>query len=344
MEKLLNAEIEELKKSSFSKPIKTLYIGGGSPASIGSPILCGFLSRIVEMTGKPEEFTVEINPSDADKDLFVNLKKTGVNRISIGAQSFILEELDFLGRQYKVEKIEQTINDCKSAGFKIIGLDLIFAVPQSNIESWKLTLKKAIDCDVQHISTYSLSFEENTPLERKKSAGKMKPVDEEIDRKMYEITIEELAKAGFEHYEISNFAKPGFKCRHNLAYWKNDFYIGIGPAAASYIGSYRIENINDIEKYVECIEQNKDSEAEKTGIGAEEKAVQTAVLGLRLIEGIDLTEYQEKTGFDIYKLFGKSIEKNLKLNLLQLKDNRLSLTEKAMPIADGVLSDFALPD
>jgi oxygen-independent coproporphyrinogen-3 oxidase len=344
VKKVLNAEITELKKSSFSKPAQTLYIGGGSPASVGTNSLCEFLSRAVELTGRTDEFTVEINPADADENLLVNLKKIGVNRISIGAQSFIQSELDFLGRKYSVEKIDQTIKNAKQAGFNNIGLDLIFAIPGSNLPNWQQTLKRAIQADVQHISAYSLSFEKNTPLEKTKSAGKVKAVDEEADRKMYETVIEELAKAGFEHYEISNFAKPAFKCRHNLTYWKNDFYLGIGPAAASYIGDGRIENISDIEKYVECIENNKDIAAEKIKINEAEKASQTAVLGLRLTEGINLEEYKQKTGFDIYKFFGKSIEKNLNLKLLQLKDNRLSLTKQAMPIADSVLCDFAEPD
>jgi len=367
VKRVLNAEIAELKKAAFQKPVQTLYIGGGSPASVGINSLCEFLSKVVELTGKADEFTVEINPADADENLLVNLKNIGVNRISIGAQSFIQSELDFLGRKYSVEKIWQTIKNAKQAGFKNIGIDLIFAIPNSTLQNWRQTLKRAIQSDIQHISAYSLSFEKNTPLEKTKSAGKVKAVDEETDREMYETVIEELAKAGFEHYEISNFAKPGFKCRHNLTYWKNNFYLGIGPAAASFSGDYRIENISDIDKYVGyipletkqpsvpsgykdllsltgCIENNKDVAAERIKISPLEKASQTAVLNLRLIEGIDLKEYQQKTGFDIYKFFGKSIEKNLNLKLLQLKDNRLSLTKQAMPIADSVLCDFSEPD
>jgi oxygen-independent coproporphyrinogen-3 oxidase len=181
-------------------------------------------------------------------------------------------------------------------------------------------------------------------LEKIKSAGELKTVNEELDRKMYEAAIQTLADANFQHYEISNFAKPGFECKHNLTYWKNDFYIGIGPAAASYIGDYRIENISDIDKYVESIEHNKNTTIEKIKINALEKASQTAVLGLRLIKGINLTEYKQMTGFDIFELFKDSIEKNLKLNLLQLKDDCLSLTKNALPIADSVLCDFAQPD
>jgi oxygen-independent coproporphyrinogen-3 oxidase len=344
IKKVLNAEISELKKTPFNKPVSTLYIGGGSPACVGADLLCKFLSEVVKLVGRAGEFTLEINPADADENLLVNLKTVGVNRISIGAQSFIQNELDFLGRNYSVEKIEETIKEAKEAGFKNIGLDLIFAVPGSNLKNWRQTLKRAIQANVQHISAYSLTFEKNTPLEKTKSSGKIKAVDEELDRKMYETTIEDLANGSFEHYEISNFAKSGFVCRHNLTYWKNDYYIGIGPSAASCIDGWRTENISDIEKYVECIENNKEPAAERIKIIATEKASQTAVLGLRLIEGIGLMEYKQKTGFDIYKIFGQSIEKNLKSNFLQLKDSHLSLTKNALPIADSVLCDFAEPD
>lgn len=339
--RVLNAEITELRKSSFQKPADTLYIGGGSPVSVGTEILCGFLSKVVQITGRPSEFTVEINPADADDKLFASLKAVGVNRISIGAQSFIQSELDFLGRKYSAEKIGQTIKNAKEAGFTNIGLDLIFAIPNSDLKSWRQILKKTIQADVQHISAYSLTYEKNTPLEKTKSAGKIKTIDEETDRKMYETAIEELADSGFEHYEISNFARTGFKCRHNLTYWKNEYYLGIGPAAADYIGNQRTENISHIEKYVE---QDKNIAAERIEITPLEKASQTAVLNLRLIEGIDLKEYKQKTGLDIYELFKRSIEKNLKLNLLQLKNNRLGLTKQALPIADSVLSDFSQPD
>ena len=344
VKKVLNAEVAELKKSSFNKPVQTLYIGGGSPACVGVDLLCGFLTEVVKLVGRAGEFTVEINPADADENLLVNLKAIGVNRISIGAQSFIQSELDFLGRNYSIRKIEETIKEAKEAGFENIGIDLIFAIPGSDLKNWRQTLKKAIQSDVQHVSAYSLTYEKNTPLERVKASGKLKAVDEELDRKMYETAIKELTKAGFEHYEISNFAKSGFQCRHNLAYWENDYYIGIGPSAASYTRDWRTENISDIEKYVECIEQNKDIAAEKIRVSATEKASQTAVLNLRLLEGIDLAEYKKKTGFDIFKLFSSSVEKNLKLKFLQLKDDRLSLTANALPIADSVLCDFAVPD
>ena len=344
VKKLLDAEIIELKKSALKKPVNTLYIGGGSPACIGCVALCDFLSEVAALTGKADEFTVEINPADVNEKFLKKLFEIGVNRISIGVQSFNDKELIFLGRRYTAKNALQIIEAAKTIGFKNISLDLIFAIPGSTIRTWRQNLKNAVETDVSHISAYSLTYEKNTPLEKTKSAGQIKTVGEELDRKMYETAIEILGGAGFEHYEISNFAKPGFQCGHNLTYWKNDFYIGIGPAASSYIPNWRTENISDIAGYIEGIENNKNIIAERIKISPVEKASQAAVLGLRLIKGINLTEYKQKTGFDIFELFKDSIEKNLKLNLLQLKNGYLSLTKNALPIADSVLCDFAQPD
>lgn len=344
VQKVLDAEIAELKKSAIQTPIETLYIGGGSPACIGGQTLCEFLKKILAITGQPKEFTVEINPNDADENLFAELKNIGVNRISIGAQSFIQSELDFLGRKYTPEKIFQTIQSAKNSGFQNISIDLIFAIPNSNLKSWRQNLQTAATLDIQHISAYSLTYEKNTPLEKSKLSGNIKSLDEDADREMYETAIKTLSECGFEHYEISNFAKTGFQCRHNLAYWKNEQYLGIGPAAASSSGNLRFENISDIEKYVERIEQNEDAADEKIIITAPERAAQTAVLNLRLTEGINLAQYKQKTGFDIYELFKTSIEKNLKSDLLELSDGCLRLTKNALPIADFVLCDFAEPD
>jgi len=295
---------------------------------------------VQKITGKPEEFTVEINPADVNELFLRRLFETGVNRISIGIQSFNEDELLFLGRRYTPAQAEATIKTCKKIGFQNISIDLIFAVPGSNLSKWHQNLLRAVRNDVQHISAYSLTYEANTPLEKIKSLGKVKIVNEELDRLMYERTIWLLGEEGFGHYEISNFAKPGFECKHNLAYWHNDLYVGIGPAACGYIECLRYENIDDIDKYI----VRADKMEEKTEITPIEKACQTAVLGLRLIKGIDLTEYKQKTGFDIFELFQNSIEKNLRKNLLELKDNRLSLAKQALPIADSVLCDFAQED
>jgi len=274
-------------------------------------------------------------------ELFLRkLFEIGVNRISIGVQSFNEDELLFLGRRYSPAQVEDTIKICKKIGFENISIDLIFAVPGSNLNTWHQNLLRAVRNDVQHISAYSLTYETNTPLDKIRMLGKVKIVNEELDRLMYERAIWLLGEEGFEHYEISNFSKPGFECKHNLAYWHNDLYAGIGPAACGYIEGLRYENIDDINKYI----VRPDKMEEKTEITSLEKACQTAVLGLRLIKGFDLKAYKQKTGFDVFDIFKNSIEKNIKKNLLEMKDNRLKLTKQALPIADSVLCDFAESD
>ena len=164
----------------------------------------------------------------------MHLHSLGVDRLSIGAQSFNNEILKFLGRPYNRQDITEAVNDARRAGFKNISLDLIFAIPGQTLESWRNTLHSAIDLGIEHISAYSLSYEKGTPLYKQLQSGQMQKVDEETDRKMYEMAIEMLNDAGIVQYEISNFARKGFECRHNLVYWANQPWIGIGPAAASY--------------------------------------------------------------------------------------------------------------
>ncbi len=234
-QRLISAIITELTEKRGQEPFfQTIYIGGGSPSCLPAKQLLRLIGEITSRCPKPEEFTIEVNPGQVNKDILSQLHAAGVTRISIGAQSFASEELTFLGRKHSVADIGRAVRSAKGAGFDNIGLDLIFAIPHSTLKSWKHSLRSAIDLGVQHISAYALTYEEQTPLQKAVETGEVTPVDEEIDRQMYDMTIDELEKAGFKQYEISNFAKPGFECRHNLNYWANNPYLGIGPAAGSY--------------------------------------------------------------------------------------------------------------
>jgi oxygen-independent coproporphyrinogen-3 oxidase len=288
-----------------------------------------------------EEFTIEVNPGQVEKKILGQLRRVGVNRLSIGAQSFTQNELKFLGRGHSVEHIGQAVREAKAAGFDNISLDLIFAIPGSTVESWKYSLQSAIDLGVQHISAYSLTYEEGTPLQQAVVAGEVVPADEEVDRAMYEMAIDELAKAGFEQYEISNFARKGFECRHNLVYWANGPYIGVGPGASSHWQGERRTNIADIRKYAEMVQANADVTVEKQRTEPLEIACETAVLNLRRRRGIDLEEFKIKTGFDATVLFAKPIECYKKMGLIGVGAGRVFLTRKALPIADSVLCDFS---
>jgi oxygen-independent coproporphyrinogen-3 oxidase len=209
------------------------------------------------------------------------------------------------------------------------------------MESWKHSLRSAIDSGVQHISAYALTYEEGTPLQKAVAAGEVKPVDEEIDRRMYETAIDELEEAGLKQYEISNFAQPGFECKHNLNYWANKPYIGVGPAAGSYWQGRRWLNIADITKYIEAIEKGVDASAESEMPNNLQIACETAVLNLRRRCGIILDEFKNQTGFDAMKLFAEPIGRYRKLSLIESADGRLFLAHEALPIADSILCDFS---
>jgi len=340
-ERFISALIAEMNRYDLGKAIRTVYIGGGSPSCLPREQLLRLVGEITRRYPAVEEFTIEVNPGQVEKKILGQLRRVGVNRLSIGAQSFTQNELKFLGRGHSVEHIGQAVREAKSAGFDNISLDLIFAIPGSTVQLWKYSLQSAIDLGVQHISAYSLTYEEGTPLQQVVAAGEVVAVDEEVDRVMYEMAIDELAKAGFEQYEISNFARKGFECRHNLVYWANGPYIGIGPGAGSHWQGERRTNIADIRKYAEMVQANADVTVEKQRTEPLEIACETAVLNLRRRRGIDLEEFKMKTGCDATVLFAEPVERYKKMGLIGVGAGRVFLTRKALPIADSVLCDFS---
>jgi len=301
----------------------------------------GELIELVNILPKTGEFTIEVNPGQVDEAILSRLRAAGINRLSIGAQSFNTCELEFLGRRHSAADTIRAVEAAKKAGFDNIGLDLIFAIPYSTVGSWEKTIETAIEMGVQHISAYALTYEEDTPLQKAVEAGELKPIDEETDRAMYELAIDEFEKAGFKQYEISNFAKPGFECKHNLNYWLNKPYLGIGPSAGSFWEGKRTLNIADIEKYIELIEAGADAIEESEIPNDIEFACQTAVLNLRMRAGIDLKEFKHRTGLDALELFAEPVSRYKKMGLIETSEDGFHLTRGALPIADSVLCDFS---
>lgn len=341
---LMKTLLKELDSYKLPKDFAhTIYIGGGSPTCLPDEQLFYLISKIAARVGIPTEFTIEANPSQVNTATLSVLHSLGVNRLSVGAQSFNKSELAFLGRPYTPEDITRAISDARAAGFTNISLDLIFAIPGQTPETWRDTLLAAIDLGIEHISAYSLSYEAGTPLYKQLESGQLQKVDEETDRAMYEMAIEMLGKAGIVQYEISNFARMGFECRHNLVYWANRPWVGIGPAAASYWQGTRTTNISDIAAYVNAIEsgQRPFIETETETPNTIETACQTAVLNLRRIIGINLKEFQNQTGFDALKLFAEPIARYKKLGLIAVDSDKVYLVAQALPIADSILCDFA---
>lgn len=341
--RVVSAIIKEMKSYALASEVGTVYIGGGSPSCLPAKELLLLVKEVTDQN-TVDEFTIEVNPCQVDESLLTELRKLKVNRLSIGAQSFNQSELDLLGRDHSPEDIENAVVAARKAGFENIGLDLIFAIPGSREDLLLRSLRSAFYLGPQHISAYSLSYERDTPLRACRDAGKIVPVDEENDRRQYEFVIDECDRAGFGQYEISNFARGGFTCKHNLTYWSNRPYIGIGPSAGSYYNGKRTKNISDISKYVNAIEHNESPVIETQTPDDTERACETAVLNLRRIEGIVLEEFKAKTGFDAMVFFAEPIEKYHRMRLLDIAKGRIFLTRKALPIADSVLCDFSTVD
>jgi len=322
-------------------PVTTVYIGGGSPSYLPQNDLSRLLSAAIARFDAIEEVTVEINPDQADVDLLDCLKSHGVNRLSIGAQSFHNDELKFLSRTYRAERIYQVVTDARAAGFENISLDLIFAIPGSTIVSWAHSLREAMGLGVEHISAYSLTVERGTQLFKEIRENTVKPTSESLDCDQFKLAIELLEAGGLVQYEISNFSKPGFECKHNDLVWSGRPYVGIGPSAGGYFDGKRTTNLAGIRPYIEAVENDLSVVRESYCPQGEERACETAVLMLRRSRGIHLKDFQNLTGFNVDDLFLETIADHVKRGNLDKSGEHISLTQQARLIADSILCDFS---
>ena len=322
----------------------TIYFGGGTPTlleprhfeTILQNVGTTFMVVRNRRTGTSPipifEITIEANPGTADKAKLKALRSLGINRLSIGAQSFNDRHLRTLGRIHTAEEALKFYDDARSAGFDNINLDLMFALPDQTFDQWKSDLKIAIDLEPNHLSTYNLQIEENTPLWEKgaslSSADKgLKIPTEETELAMYEYTIETLTSAGYKHYEISNFAKPGFECRHNINYWKNGNYIGIGAGAHSHVDGNRWSNPNCIEAYV----TGHGSSIQGHRLETRDLRPATIFLGLRLLEGLPA---------ELFKGYENEVSNLLKDGLLEPMNGNYRLTRQGLYLGNLVFENF----
>ena len=338
---LVAALITEVDRYGAVSTVHTAYIGGGSPTCLPGELLAKLVEAVAARWPGIVEFTVECNPGQVDSRTLIVLRDRGVNRLSFGVQSFHEDELALLGRRHRAEEAARAIQLAQNLGFENVGLDLIFAIPGSTLATWEHSLQSAVALGIQHISAYSLAFEPGTPLEGARQAGQVRRVDEQTDRAMYELAIDFLGAAGFAQYEISNFARAGFACQHNLGYWQNRPYIGIGPSAGSYWQGTRSVNVSDIRQYVARIESGQDpfDRCEPTDRAA--RICETAVLNLRTRAGVDLPTFRQTTGADFLEVFGTSLQHHERQGWIEIDGNRVRLARKALGIADSVLCDFS---
>jgi len=334
--------IQETRSYEIGK-LRTLYIGGGTPTALSAQQLAYLLTELPKVMdlSEVEEFTIEANPGDLDPDKIAVLKDSLVNRVSLGVQTFDNKMLKKIGRSHKEQDIYDNIRHLKQAGFDNISIDLIYALPGQTMDQVKENVAKAIDLDIPHMSLYSLILENHTVFMNRMRRGKLPLPKEELEAEMFEYIIEELEKAGFEHYEISNFSKPGFQSRHNLVYWDNAEYYGLGAGASGYVDGIRYKNHGPIRHYLEAVEAGKARITEEP-LTLEEKMEEELFLGLRKKTGVSKARFEEKFGVSFDQRYGQVVASLTEQGLLVPDDKQVRMTKRGLFLGDTVAEKFIL--
>lgn len=334
-------ELEIRKKYIQNELVRTIYFGGGTPSLLLESEFRQIFNTIFSEfeVAEDAEITLEANPDDLAEEYLLSLQNLPFNRISIGIQSFNDNELKFINRRHTAQEAMNAVKRAQKAGFNNISIDLMYGLPNQSIEIWKKNLQTAISLDVQHISSYHLIYEEGTKLYRLFKKGEVSEVEEDLSLDMFSTMIEELSKVGYEHYEISNFAKNGLYSKHNTSYWQGEKYLGVGPAAHSFDGNDRALNIASIPKYIAAIEEgNPKVEVEKLDVAS--RYNDFILTGLRTMWGIDLNELDKKFGTKYLEFCLKNAKKYINLEDVILENSKMKLTSKGIFISDGIMSDL----
>jgi len=321
--------------------VETIYIGGGTPSFLTTKQLSRLLAivqRYFRFRRQEVEYTLEANPIDVSEEKLQMLAEYGVNRLSLGAQSFDPDVLRFLERNHTPAVIERAVS-LALRSIPNVSLDLIFAVPGQNLEKWQRDLQQALALGVHHLSTYSLTVEPRTALWTRVRRGLVPSPDEESERQLYAYTIEALQTAGWEHYEISNFARPGFQSRHNQVYWAGEAYFAFGLGAARYVCGTRQTNTRSFRQYLEALANNFLPVAESETLCPRERAVETAALQLRRRSGIAADQFEIQTGCSLWSLLGRVIERYQARGWLEADGRTVRLTAEGIFYADQICAD-----
>ena len=325
------------------EPAATIFYGGGTPNAYDAGELAAlttFLGERFPPIASPREISIEVNPELVGPNDFRTYVAAGIDRVSIGVQSFVPEEIATLGRKHVPSDVERVITLARDAGVRSVSLDLMFAVPGQSPQSWMQSLRSAIRLDVDHVSTYGLTIEPGTPYERWHEREPRAFPDNTLEAELYALAIEALEAAGYEHYEISNFARPGHRCAHNENYWRNGEYLGFGVGAASYRDGVRSVHTRDIAAYVRAASAGLaiPGEAERlTGIKAVGEAI---MIALRTAQGVALGEFKERYGVDIAERYAPVVTRYENDGLLERTGDRLVLTKRGRFFANDVCGAF----
>ncbi|MDD7353417.1 MAG: radical SAM family heme chaperone HemW [Peptoniphilaceae bacterium] len=337
----LEREIKLRENILKERTIDTIFIGGGTPSSVNEKFIAKILNILKNYDiSENAEITIESNPNSLTRRKAEIFFSSGINRISIGAQSFNDEILKKIGRIHKSDDIYKAVENARAAGFTNINLDLMLALPSQKFSDILKSIDEVKKLNLPHISYYSLILEEGTILYKAHKKTPLAFPNELEDRKMYHYVVTELEKIGLHQYEISNFAKRGFECRHNLIYWKLKDYISFGLNASSNIKSLRYRNFSDFKNYYNSIDKNNLPIEFSEKLSENDRINEYIMLGLRLNSGININEFNEKFQKDFLKVYESEIEKNITLGLINFSENKIYLTEKGRDLSNQVELDF----
>lgn len=327
--------------------ISTIFIGGGTPSLLSGEEILRIFRALRESFAIQEkaEITLEMNPGTVSEEKFLAWKEAGINRLSIGLQSANDEELKILGRIHSFAEFRASFWEARRYGFRDLNVDLIYNIPGQTVESWERTLEAVIALKPEHISAYSLIIEEGTPFFMRYGAGRCEPdfpplPNEETEQSIDSMTKKILSEAGYERYEISNYAKKGFECRHNLGYWEREEYLGIGLGASSLIQHTRFHNTRSYDIYKEKVNAGLDIREELETLSTEDEMEEFMFLGLRKIQGVSRAQFRENFGKTMESVYGEQLRRLAEMKLLKVEDDRVFLTGRGLDVSNAVFVEF----
>ena len=332
----LCAEIER-EPASFAA---TIYLGGGTPNAYDAHIVTGMLARLRERFRGAGEISIEINPDIVREGDLAVYRDAGITRLSIGVQSFEPSEIQTLGRKHTVAQIRRVVEQARVARLQSVSLDLMFAVPGQTPASWRRTLKAAIALEIDHVSAYGLTVEEGTPYAAWRAREPAVFFDDAREAELYAMAIETLQEAGYEQYEISNFARPGHRCAHNLNYWANGEYVGLGVGAASYRDGVRSAHTRSLDEYVAAALGGRPIPSEAERLEGRKRAGEAMMLALRTAQGVGLSEFKERYGIDVMADYAPVVARFAQTGLLERVGDTVRLTQRGRFLANDVCGAF----
>jgi len=332
----------EIIESSGHGAVDTIYFGGGTPTTLEP----AQLSRLIEACSNKfnlsddSEITAEANPGSVTPETLSNLRAIGINRLSFGVQSFDDSELQMIGRTHSAEEAREAIAAAHGAGFSNVSLDLIAGLPEQIPETWSRNVTEALALQPEHISVYLLELYKDAPLQHRIEHGELKAIDDELTVSMYFELLERAASSGYEQYEISNWARPGYESRHNLKYWQGAPYWAFGVSAAGYDGKVRWSNTRNLHDYLERVEHGESPVADRVPLSEDDLQSESLFLKLRLKDGVDLDSHKREFGIDVFSRYGEELTRLEEAGLIEFDDQRMRITRAGKVLANEVFAAF----